>query len=39
MQTLISKSLGATSVEYWDVPGNKKEGYCKENVYSSVLKP
>jgi hypothetical protein len=37
--SLIMRSVGLASVEYWVFPGNKKEGYCKENVYKKQLNP
>ena len=31
MTACISKFFGAGSVEYCELPGNSKEGYCNEN--------
>ena len=34
---VISKSDGLSEDEYCDFPGNKKFGYCKENVENTTL--
>jgi hypothetical protein len=39
MASLILRSAGLASLEYWVLPGKRKEGYCKEKVYSKQLKP
>ena len=36
IQTSIFTLLGFGSVVYWLFPGNKMEGYCKENVSMRV---
>jgi hypothetical protein len=36
MATSMDKLDGAGSELYWVVPGNKKPGYCKENVLIRV---
>jgi hypothetical protein len=39
MDSLILRSAGLASLEYWVLPGKRKDGYCKEKVYSKQLKP
>jgi hypothetical protein len=39
MASLILRSSGLVSLEYWVLPGKRKEGYCKEKVYNKQLNP